>query len=768
MAKRRIAILGGGVGSLSTAFALTATPELRDRYQVTVYSLGWRLGGKGATGRRREEGGASRVEEHGLHVWLGFYENSFAMLRQAYDEMRERGLAPDSPFQTWRDALKAESFTPIGIGDGTAFWDFEWPTNSDTPGEGGLFLSPLGALTQALSMLEHLFGMVIEHEAQGCLRWLRGRLRHEPISADAAARKRYHAALSDWQPDHPTHIAARQRGLRSNLEGLGAHEALKHAHIWLHAVAGSGDVRSGLGLGGTGDAPPAEHLADIAGLIGASASAVGEHARARSGPASPMHLLWQMMELAAAIFRGIVNPAYGILEDWDLNRIDGYELLEWLAENGAPPEVTDTYTTPDLTAARQPALRSLYDLAFAYEKTADRQVANFAAGTALRVILRTTATYKEAVLFEMQSGMGEVIVSPLYLVLKDRGVRFEHFRKVTRLELSSDRDLVRRVHMERQVDYADGEYDPIFFSKQGIPCWPAEPFWDRIVDGAAMKEAGVDWESTWNSWPAAGTEVLELGEHFDDVVLGITLGAFKRLNDDPSMCDELMATSDRFRAMVDGLGLVPTEATQLWMTRTLKALGWRHARPAAVGAVEPVDIWADMSQVIDYEDWPVEGGPRSLHYLCGPLNTWDFAAPSSDASVPDRAHAQVRELLAGWLERNAADVWPDAVRPDGSFDWDVLFAPGVEGPARLDAQYLRPNVDPSECCVTSVKGSTSVRLWADQSGFANLYLSGDWARSGLNTAGVESAVMAGLEASRAISGHPDVVVGGTFMQARER
>jgi predicted NAD/FAD-dependent oxidoreductase len=70
--------------------------------------------------------------------------------------------------------------------------------------------------------------------------------------------------------------------------------------------------------------------------------------------------------------------------------------------------------------------------------------------------------------------------------------------------------------------------------------------------------------------------------------------------------------------------------------------------------------------------------------------------------------------------------------------------------------------------VTSVKGSTRVRLWADQSGFANLYLSGDWARSGLNTAGVESAVMAGLEASRAISGHPEVVVGGTFMQARER
>jgi uncharacterized protein with NAD-binding domain and iron-sulfur cluster len=756
MAKRRIAILGGGVGSLSTAYALTATPELRERYEVTVYSMGWRLGGKGATGRRCEEGGASRVEEHGLHVWLGFYENSFAMLRQTYEEMRERGLAPDSPFQSWRDALKPESSTPIGIGEGATFWDFEWPTNSDTPGEGGVFLSPLGALTEALSLLEHLFRMVVEDEAKACLRWFGGKLRHPPISADAAARERYHAALSDWHPEHPAHQAARQRGLHSDLAGLGARDALKHARTWLRALAGGGEGQ------------PRAHLEDIAGLMTASASAVGTHVRARSGAPSPVHLLWQMLELAAAMFRGLINPEYGILEDWDLNRIDGYELLEWLAENGAPPEVTGTYTTADLTAAKQPALRSLYDLAFAYEKTADRQVANFAAGTALRVILRTTATYKQAVLFEMQSGMGEVIVSPLYLVLKDRGVRFELFRKVKRLELSEDRRLVQRVHMDRQVDYVDGEYDPIFFSSQGIPCWPAEPFWNRIVDGEAMKTAGVDWESAWNSWPAAGTEVIELGEHFDDVVLGITLGAFKKLNDDPSMCDELMAASDGFRAMAEGLGLVPTEATQLWMTRTLKRLGWRHAKPAAVGAVEPVDIWADMSQVLAFEGWPDEGGPRSLHYLCGPLNTWDFAAPSSDVSVPERARARVRALLVGWLEKNAGDLWPDAAKPGGGFDWDVLFAPGVAGEARLDAQYLRPNVDPSECCVTSVKGSTRVRLWADQSGFANLYLSGDWARSGLNTAGVESAVMAGLEASRAISGHPEVVVGGTFMQARER
>ena len=51
----------------------------RDRYDVTVYQPGWRLGGKGASGR----GPADRVEEHGLHVWMGFYENAFALMRRA-------------------------------------------------------------------------------------------------------------------------------------------------------------------------------------------------------------------------------------------------------------------------------------------------------------------------------------------------------------------------------------------------------------------------------------------------------------------------------------------------------------------------------------------------------------------------------------------------------------------------------------------------------------------------------------------------------------
>jgi uncharacterized protein with NAD-binding domain and iron-sulfur cluster len=43
--KRRITILGGGVGAMTTAFELTNWSGWQDAYDIDIYQMGWRLGG---------------------------------------------------------------------------------------------------------------------------------------------------------------------------------------------------------------------------------------------------------------------------------------------------------------------------------------------------------------------------------------------------------------------------------------------------------------------------------------------------------------------------------------------------------------------------------------------------------------------------------------------------------------------------------------------------------------------------------------------------
>ena len=87
--KRRIAILGGGMAALTTAYELTNCAGWEQRFDITVYQTGWRLGGKGASGVNRAQN--DRIEEHGLHIFWGFYENAFRVMREVYGERRRYG-----------------------------------------------------------------------------------------------------------------------------------------------------------------------------------------------------------------------------------------------------------------------------------------------------------------------------------------------------------------------------------------------------------------------------------------------------------------------------------------------------------------------------------------------------------------------------------------------------------------------------------------------------------------------------------------------------
>ncbi|HEX6227953.1 MAG TPA: FAD-dependent oxidoreductase [Solirubrobacterales bacterium] len=128
--RRRVVILGGGMAGLAAAWRLS-DPD-GERPEVTVYQRGWRLGGKGASSR----GPHGRIEEHGLHVWLGFYDNAFRLLRSCYEELDRPRTDPGCPIQDWRDAFVPASTIGLGRTGGTdaPLWLAQFPENDRLPG----------------------------------------------------------------------------------------------------------------------------------------------------------------------------------------------------------------------------------------------------------------------------------------------------------------------------------------------------------------------------------------------------------------------------------------------------------------------------------------------------------------------------------------------------------------------------------------------------------------------------------------------------------
>jgi hypothetical protein len=129
--------------------------------------------------------------------------------------------------------------------------------------------------------------------------------------------------------------------------------------------------------------------------------------------------------------------------------------------------------------------------------------------------------------------------------------------------------------------------------------------------------------------------------------------------------------------------------------------------------------------------------------------------PQSDHGYPDRSFEEARRNAVELLDQRIGALWPAAAH---GFPWQWVHDPlQGQGEARFGRQFWRANVDPSERYVLSVAGSFGNRPTAGGSGLSNLYLAGDWLRTGIDAGCVEAAVMGGMQASRALSGYPEVI-----------
>jgi len=706
---QKIAILGGGIASLSTAFELTEDPEWQQKYEITVYTLGWRLGGKGACGRNRTY--RNRIEEHGIHLWMGFYENAFNLLRHVYDECAHKGLMPGTPF-----ASVEQAFTPMEhgvqtelVGSQWKLWDVPWPSCDDFPGKDELFdgtHAPPTPWDFSKRLLEEV------------------RIKFE----DAAQKRPFLLAL--YQA-----FAGQLADTVGNNTTVAVATPNVHA-TWLHAALAFANH-----LAQDVECHTVEERALLQAMLRKFLAAL--HLATESLVAGDDDL-----RHAVIIMDTVVTVVIGMNADDVLCKgflaIDELDFSEWLARHGC--------CYPDSAM-----VKGIYDGLFAYEN-GDRSRPRIAAGSALYTFLRLALTYRGAVMYWMNAGMGETIFSPIYLALLNRGVKFNFFHKVTNLGVSPDGKQIETVSIDVQAtprpELPDG-YEPLF-TVNGIPCWPSEPFFDQLVEGEAIQQCvNPNLESWWTDWKGVGTKTLQRGEDFDLVVLATSLGTL------PYLCKEVIARDSTlaWKNMCDNLQAIKTQGFQLWAIRDVTSFGWTRPRSLLCGFVEPFDTWSDMTPLLPRESWLPADNVKQSAYFCNAYLDPLVEAPFSDATYPARERECVVQNSLSFLQDNICVLWPGSIEL-GAFDLQSLVSlTDADGEARFREQFFRVNIDPSELYVLSLPGSTKYRLAPGDSRFSNLYLAGDWTLSDLNVGCIEATVISARLASRAITGKPEFIYG---------
>lgn len=710
-----VAIIGGGCAAISTAFELTR-PEHEGKYHVTLYQVGWRLGGKGASGR----GPSGRIEEHGLHIWLGFYENAFRLLREAYAEL-DRDPA-DCPIADWRDAFDPDPW--VGVADKSKDewqkWLAYFPPGEGNPGDPFRDHNPFsvrGYMSRSVELVRTLL-VAVQNRHMGSDSGGAGTA-ESPVSA---------STVSD----------AIGRILRyGQLATLAA---------VVEAIGLLGQILESVPV------PPRELLLK---LLEAIAGGARSQLEQLIDADDDVRRLWEMVDLSLAILRGLIR--YNVANDpRGFDAVNDYDCKEWLRLNGASEASIDSAI-----------VRGLYDLAFAYED-GDFERPALAAGQGIRGSVRMFFTYRGSLFWKMRAGMGDIVFAPFYEVLSRRGVSFKFFHRLRNIELADraelaegERPYVKALEFDVQAKVkGGGEYQPLV-DVRGLPCWPAEPDWDQLAYGARYRKEGWKFESHWDERCAEAGKRLEVIDDFDFVVLGVGVGAV------PHVARELVESDPRWRSMVQNVKTVATQAFQIWMDEDMEELGWEGPPTTLSGFVTPFDTWADMRQLIPYEDWSDE--LRSIAYFCCVLPTLGVPADATDRLDPAEYRDQVRANAIRFLNNDVEQLWPNAVERPGRFRWDLLLAAdghkekdgkkggskkGKADESRFDTQFWTANVNPSDRYVLALPGSLKHRISPLDPTYDNLTIAGDWTDCGFNEGCVEAAVMSGRLAAHAISRLP--------------
>lgn len=737
--KRKIVILGGGPAALAAAFELTTPPRWSDSYEVAVYQIGWRLGGKCATGR----GPNARIEEHGTHVLMGWYNNTFWMIKEAYAERQRLGLAPRSPFQTWQDGFVRDNTTTLieYYRDRNQMyrWSVFFPENKSLPGE----MPPT-----TWDVIGNAVGVVISLVFESPFGTLRGFLHSllcgsdwwQKESSDPASTEARRTPL--WPLDTLV-VGTTQRALRlyqaiNSARNAGRTPAVRSTSP--DEVQGLMDqIKSGGSCCERAIEALLAILRDALKVLAAVAIVLDCKDTRRA---------LTILELGVVVMIGILEDVWDpATKTFRYSRIEHLDFREWLKRHGASEN-----------AVEAGLVRFIY--AGAFSNLVGHKIGGlFAAGTALRAGINLLA-YKGSLVWEMAGGTADTVVAPVYQVLAHRGVDFKFFHEVESVHWSATGE-IEKVTVGEQVKLKTGKYEPLvpYDVKDGtLDCWPIHPLYEQIDPAQAkeLQERHIDLESPWADWTPE-QRVLVRGVDFDDLILCIPIAALR------DVCSELYANDQRWAGMIDNLPTTPTISMQIWLKPTLKELGldlrrWGLPRTESAPNVEvcvtPHTSWSDLTFTLPYEQWKEGNSPQTVAYFCGACTDFAPPAPYSDHQYPDRQVEIARIISKQWLSDNTSFFWPrgTTLETPRGLDLRLLVDPdgrGHTGDEKFGTQYFRANVSPSERYTLAVPFYHQYRMRPDDTGFKNLYVAGDWVwHQGVNAGFFEGAVTAGREAAQ--------------------
>ncbi len=748
--KTKVAILGGGTAGLTAAYELISQPQGPDKYDVTVYQSDWRLGGKGASGR--DPDACDRIQEHGLHVWSGFYENAFALMRDCYPRLgRVAGrdplatVFPDPGRPEISPAFRQHNLVVI-----QEFIEGQWldwvqvtPSNGELPGSGiemslwDYFKVAVGWL---VDLVEDLFAPGLFAGASSELTvpaWIEALVRDfQAVVGDVTGSRAYASPGGTTATIAPDPTVGPIIG--NPLEQTFVHMA--------HRIV------QGLGPN-PADHPAASHHA-IEWLISSFLKWLEGRVEGLLLGNNLLRRLFILIDITGATACGVIRDGV-LLHGTPV--IDRYDFREWLSMHGANP-----------VTAYSGLIRGYYDYCFAYEG-GDPYKPSMAAGSGLLHLARLTMQDTGAIFWKMQAGMGDTVFTPLYLVLRDLGVKFAFFHEIKGLHLSDDKAYVDRIELEIQATVTEaakqqvhtvqghnysGEYWPLIDVKD-LPCWPSVPLYDQLAEGAVLKANKIDLECPWADWEGVKPVTIVHGQDYDLAVLAMSVAPLKYLT------PELMEASDRWRRMVEGVKTTQTAGVQLWCKGTWQQMGWPYDPPLITAYAQPIQTWGDFSQVLPRESWPADESPGSISYLCGNLPDPEHIPDFSDHEFPRLQQERVKAIAWQWLTDNAGLIWPKASVPfnPNGLDWDALYdLKDGDNAARFNAQFFRANIAPSERYVLCVPRDEEVRMTRGKTPFINIYVAGDYVFTGI-LGSIEASVMTGMMASRTISGYPQKIFG---------